>query len=134
MEDCIFCKIAEKKIPSTAVYEDDKVLAFKDADPQAPTHVLIIPKTHIKNILEVAEDSGLMNHIFGVINKLADELGLKDAGFRVVANTTASLPVYISTIPLTSNNAINTIPTVNAFFFWFMVLLFLTRKLPGCQN
>ena len=87
MEDCIFCKIAEKKIPSTAVYEDDKVLAFKDADPQAPTHVLIIPKTHIKNILEVAEDSGLMNHIFGVINKLADELGLKDAGFRVVANT-----------------------------------------------
>ena len=86
MSDCIFCKIAAGEIPSTKVYEDDTVLAFKDLDPQAPTHVLLIPKEHIPSAAEVTpENSAVVAHIFEVAAKLAKDLGL-DNGFRIVNN------------------------------------------------
>jgi len=84
--DCIFCKIAAGEIPSTKVYEDELCLAFKDLDPQAPFHVLVIPKTHIASADEItAENSALIAHIFEVIPKIAKEAGL-DKGYRIVNN------------------------------------------------
>ena len=89
MADCIFCKIAQKEIPSALVYEDDQVAAFKDLEPQAPVHVLIIPKKHVESILALeADDKELAAHILvDVIPKLARELGIEEKGFRVVTNT-----------------------------------------------
>lgn len=84
--DCIFCKIANGEIPSRKAYEDDTVLAFYDLDPQAPTHVLMIPKQHIQSVAEITpENSAVVAHIFEVAAKLSEELGLQD-GFRVVSN------------------------------------------------
>lgn len=84
--DCIFCKIAAGEIPSTKVYEDDTVVAFNDLDPQAPVHVLIIPKEHIASAAEINEsNSAVVAHIFEVAAKIASEKGLKD-GFRIVNN------------------------------------------------
>ena len=84
--DCLFCKIVAGQIPSTKVYEDEQVLAFRDIAPQAPTHILVIPKTHIASVAEVnAENSGLVAHIFEVIPKIAKEEGL-ETGYRVVSN------------------------------------------------
>ena len=86
MSDCIFCKIAAGEIPSRKAYEDETVLAFYDLDPQAPVHVLFIPKTHIRSAADVTpENAAVVAHIFEVIAKVAEELGLKD-GFRVVTN------------------------------------------------
>ena len=87
MADCIFCKIAAGEIPSTMVYEDDLVAAFKDLEPQAPTHVLIIPKKHVVSAAELGDtDRTLAAHIFcDVVPKLAKELGLSK-GFRIVTN------------------------------------------------
>lgn len=89
MADCIFCKIAQKEIPSNFVYEDESVVAFRDLEPQAPVHVLVIPKKHIESLLAAApEDKELIVHITcEVIPQLARELGVADQGFRVVANT-----------------------------------------------
>ena len=89
MADCVFCKIAQKEIPSQLVYEDEQVVAFRDLEPQAPVHVLVIPKKHVASVLALtAEDSGLVSHIFvDVIPQLARELGIAEKGFRVVANT-----------------------------------------------
>lgn len=89
MADCIFCKIAQKEIPSALVYEDDQVAAFKDLEPQAPVHVLIIPKKHVESILALeADDKELAAHILvDVIPKLARKLGIEEKGFRVVTNT-----------------------------------------------
>lgn len=85
--DCIFCKIAAGEIPSTKVYEDDKVLAFKDIDPLAPVHILVIPKTHIESAAEItADNSAVVAHIFEVIAKIAKEQGIDKDGFRVVSN------------------------------------------------
>ena len=84
--DCIFCKIANGEIPSTKVYEDDKILAFKDLDPQAPVHILIIPKEHIKWAYDVTpENSGVIAHIFSKIPEIAKSQGLEN-GFRIVKN------------------------------------------------
>lgn len=86
MTDCIFCKIASGEIPSTKVYEDDLVCAFNDLEPQAPTHILVIPKKHIAHIDEMSEDDKeLIGHIYFVIGKLSQKLGLEN-GFRVVLN------------------------------------------------
>ncbi len=86
MSDCLFCKIVAGEIPSTKVYEDDAVLAFRDIAPQAPTHILVIPKTHIGSVAEITgENSGVVAHIFEVIAKIAEEEGLKE-GYRVVSN------------------------------------------------
>ncbi len=84
--DCIFCKIANGEIPATKVYEDDTVVAFNDLEPQAPIHILVIPKEHIASAADVTEEnSAVISHIFEVIAKLSKELGMKD-GFRVVNN------------------------------------------------
>ena len=89
MADCIFCKIAQGEIPSTKVYEDAQVLAFRDLEPQAPEHVLVIPKKHIASVLEFsAEDSELAAHILTeVIPKIARSLSIDAGGFRLVTNT-----------------------------------------------
>lgn len=84
--DCLFCKISEGTIPSSKVYEDDKILAFKDINPQAPVHVLIIPKAHIGSVNEVNEDNvEYVTHIFSKIPSIAKDLGL-DNGYRVITN------------------------------------------------
>lgn len=86
MSDCLFCKIANGEIPSNKVYEDDTVLAFHDIEPQAPVHVLVIPKTHISAANEItSENSAVVAHIFEVIAKIAADLELGD-GFRVITN------------------------------------------------
>ena len=85
--DCIFCKIAAGEIPSTKVYEDDTVVAFNDLDPQAPVHVLIIPKKHIVSAADVTvENSDVVAHIFEVAAIIAKEKGL-DNGLRIVTNS-----------------------------------------------
>ena len=85
MSDCLFCKIIAGKIPSNKVYEDDLCYAFYDIDPQAPTHFLVIPKTHIQSVSAVTEENApVVGHIFAVIAKLAKELGLES--YRVVSN------------------------------------------------
>lgn len=84
--DCVFCKIANGEIPSKKAYEDDKVLAFYDLDPQAPVHILIIPKQHIQSVEDITpQNSAIVAHIFEVAAKLAKENDLTD-GFRVVSN------------------------------------------------
>lgn len=86
--DCLFCKIAAGEIPSTKVYEDETVYAFRDIEPQAPEHVLIIPKKHVGSVLELAaEDAGLVAHMFEVVQIVAKELGIAEDGFRLVFNT-----------------------------------------------
>ncbi len=86
MSDCLFCKIVKGEIPSTKVYEDDLVLAFRDIAPQAPTHILVIPKTHIASVAEItAENSPVVAHIFEVIPAIAKAEGLTE-GYRVVSN------------------------------------------------
>ncbi|HHW55085.1 MAG: histidine triad nucleotide-binding protein [bacterium] len=88
MSECIFCRIVAKEIPSEIVYEDDTVLAFKDINPQAPVHLLLIPKRHIPTLLELTEADGeLLAHIYAVIRQLAREHGLDEKGFRTVVNT-----------------------------------------------
>lgn len=85
--DCIFCKIAAGEIPSKKAYEDEQVLAFYDIDPQAPVHILIIPKCHIASASEItSENSGIVAHIYEVVAKLAKDLKL-EKGYRVVTNT-----------------------------------------------
>ena len=86
MSNCLFCKIVAGDIPSTKVYEDDKILAFRDIAPQAPSHILVIPKAHIPSVDGItAENSAVVAHIFQVIPKIAASEGLKD-GYRVVSN------------------------------------------------
>ena len=87
MEDCIFCKIIKGEIPSTKVYEDEEILAFKDINPVAPIHILVIPKKHIESVVHLQkEDEAIVGKIYGVINKIAEEQGFKDDGFRVIVN------------------------------------------------
>ena len=84
--DCIFCKIVAGEIPSTKVYEDETVFAFRDINPQAPTHILVIPKAHIGSVAEIsADNSAVVAHIFEVIPQIAAEEGLAN-GYRVVSN------------------------------------------------
>ena len=89
MSDCIFCKIADHSIGSNVVFEDESVIAFRDLNPQAPTHVLVVPKKHFDSITALGEsDKGLAAHIFvDVIPALAKQLGIDQSGFRVVINT-----------------------------------------------
>lgn len=85
--DCLFCKIINGDIPSNKVYDDEMCYAFYDIDPQAPKHVIIIPKAHIKSANEInAENSKYISHIFEVIPKIAKDLGFADSGYRVVNN------------------------------------------------
>ncbi len=87
MSDCLFCKIIDKQIPATIIYEDDLAIAFRDVHPQAPTHVLVIPRKHISGIDAIeAEDEPVIGHLLGVAAKVAAQEGLAD-GFRTVVNS-----------------------------------------------
>lgn len=87
MSDCIFCKIVNKEIPTQVIYEDENVIAFNDINPQAPVHILVIPKKHIPDMVAVAEDDlSLVTHILKVIKKIAVDKELDQAGYRIVNN------------------------------------------------
>ena len=86
MSDCLFCKMAAGSIEPDVVFEDELVLAFRDIHPQAPLHVLIIPKRHIANLNEL-DDAGLGGHLLQTAAKLAAELGYAESGYRTVFNT-----------------------------------------------
>lgn len=87
MEDCIFCKIIKKQIPCDMLYEDNEVIAFKDISPQAPIHVIIIPKEHIDDLNCLKEESsGVICHIFMVAKEIAGTLGIAESGYRIVSN------------------------------------------------
>lgn len=87
MADCLFCKIIKGEIPSNKVYEDDEILAFKDINPAAPIHILVIPKKHITSLAHLEkEDEAIVGRIYGVINKIAEEQGVKEKGYRVIVN------------------------------------------------
>ncbi len=90
-EDCIFCRIGRKEIPAAFVYEDEDVVAFKDLAPQAPVHVLVVPKKHLADLMAVKpDDQALIARIMtAVIPQLVCDLELKEKGFRVVVNTGA---------------------------------------------
>ena len=84
--NCLFCKIVSGDIPSTKVYEDEKILAFRDIAPQAPTHILVVPKTHIADCNGITpENSAVVAHIFATIPQIAQAEGLEN-GYRVVSN------------------------------------------------
>lgn len=86
MSDCIFCRIAAGEIPSVCLWDDDSVYAFRDINPQAPVHFLVIPKAHIGGVSEITpENSAVVSRCFEVIAKLAESEGL-EKGYRVVSN------------------------------------------------
>ena len=85
-ESCLFCKIIKGDIPSTKVYEDNLCCAFRDINPQAPTHILVVPKAHIRSVAEInGKNAALVGHIFTVIAKIAAQEGLT-GGYRVISN------------------------------------------------
>ena len=87
VENCLFCKIAEGQIPSKIVYQDEDVVAFEDINPQAPHHILLIPRRHITSISDLTlEDGPTLALLFIVANKLAQKLGLGERGYRLVTN------------------------------------------------
>ena len=90
-QDCLFCKIAAKEIPSQSVYEDEDYFAFRDINPQAPTHIQIIPRKHIRTLNDVEPgDEGLLGGMFTVARKLAEEMKIAEPGYRVVFNCNAA--------------------------------------------
>ncbi len=85
--DCLFCKIIAGEIPSTKVYEDELVFAFRDIEPQAPSHILIIPKQHISSVNEINDQNcAIVGHIFKVAAQIAKEEGISGDGYRIVTN------------------------------------------------
>lgn len=87
MEDCLFCKIVKKEIPAEIVYENDKFIAFRDINPQAPTHILIIPKEHFASLKEIpAEKKGILAELLLAARQIAEEMELS-RGYRIVLNT-----------------------------------------------
>ncbi|MEG0842580.1 MAG: histidine triad nucleotide-binding protein [Romboutsia sp.] len=84
---CIFCKIVDGQIPSSKVYEDDKVLAFNDINPSAPYHILVIPKNHYDSIVDISDNEmEIVSHMHKVINTIAREKGFSETGFRIINN------------------------------------------------
>lgn len=84
---CIFCKIANKEIPSQLIYESENIVAFKDLNPQAPVHILVVPKQHIANMNEVTNsNSNIIAEIFESIPKIAELNCIKESGYRVISN------------------------------------------------
>lgn len=84
--NCLFCKIIGGEIKSDFIYEDDKLVAFKDINPAAPTHILFVPKKHYATLNDVAKNDTIMSDITAAIQKVAKDLGLADRGYRVVTN------------------------------------------------
>jgi len=88
MTDCLFCKIAQREIPASIVYEDERVIAFNDISPQAPTHVLVVPKRHIATLNELGtEEDRLVGELVRRAAVIARDRGLSDSGYRTVFNT-----------------------------------------------
>ena len=87
MSDCLFCRIAARKVPAKIIYDDEGVTAFEDVNPQAPVHTLIVPKKHLSTTLDIAdEDNELIGRLFRVANRIAMEKGIAERGFRLVMN------------------------------------------------
>ncbi len=88
MDQCIFCKIVRGEMPSTIVYKDEQVTAFRDINPVAPTHILVVPNEHIASTNEVSEqDEQLLGHMLTVVKSITDEEGITDTGYRLIINT-----------------------------------------------
>ncbi|MCK4558002.1 MAG: histidine triad nucleotide-binding protein [Candidatus Aminicenantes bacterium] len=88
MEECIFCKIISKEIPASIVYEDERMIAFSDINPQAPVHILLIPKEHFPSLNEIPEDKkDILSHILLKAKEIAREKEIADRGYRIVLNT-----------------------------------------------
>ncbi|MBS3818200.1 histidine triad nucleotide-binding protein [bacterium] len=88
MEDCIFCQIASKKMPSKVVYEDENILAFQDINPQAPVHILAIPKEHYSSLNEIPQSKkDILSHILLKCRQIAEQQGIGQKGYRIVLNT-----------------------------------------------
>ena len=84
-ENCIFCKIVKGEIPSNKIYEDDEILAFKDINPIAKVHILVIPKKHFDSLVDFNDDN-LLAKMFKVIKEIAKEQGIEESGYRVLTN------------------------------------------------
>lgn len=85
--DCLFCKIADNELPSAKVYETESVLGFKDVNPQAPVHILLIPKRHLAGIHEITQrDAGLLASLFTAANELACQFNIQSDGYRLTIN------------------------------------------------
>lgn len=88
MEECIFCKIISKEITASIVYEDERIIAFSDINPQAPVHILLIPKEHFPSLNEIPEDKkDILSHILLKAKEIAREKEIADRGYRIVLNT-----------------------------------------------
>jgi histidine triad (HIT) family protein len=88
MNDCIFCKIINKEIPASIVYEDERIIAFDDINPQAPVHVLLIPKEHYPSLNEIPEDKkDVLSHLLLKAREIAREKEIGERGYRIVLNT-----------------------------------------------
>ncbi len=88
MEDCIFCKIINKEIPAELIFEDDRIAAFNDTNPQAPIHILIIPKEHFASLNVIPEEKiDILSHILFRARQIARNLGIDEKGYRIVLNT-----------------------------------------------
>ncbi len=91
MSDCVFCRIVKKEIPANVIYEDDEVVAFEDLNPQAPVHILVIPRAHLATLNEVGEDrAGLIGKVVSAAVGIAADKGLAESGYRLVANCQAA--------------------------------------------
>ena len=87
MNNCIFCKIINKEIQSDLIYENDNVIAFKDINPKAPIHILIIPKKHIETVLDLTEqDKEMISDMYKAIREIAKKLNIEEKGFRLITN------------------------------------------------
>ena len=90
MSDCLFCKIIKGDIPSTSVYRDEQTYAFRDINPAAPTHILIVPNKHIDSVnMMIPDAEPLIGHLFSVAKQIAEQEGLSEKGYRLVINTNA---------------------------------------------
>jgi len=88
MENCIFCKIITGEIPASKVFEDEKIIAFEDINPQAPIHILLIPKEHFASLKDIPEDKkNILSHILLKARQIAQEKGIAESGYRIVLNT-----------------------------------------------
>ncbi|MDD5428852.1 MAG: histidine triad nucleotide-binding protein [Candidatus Omnitrophica bacterium] len=86
-QGCLFCRIANKEIPAKVVFEDSRIIAFEDVNPQAPVHILLIPKKHIEKISDLTKDNAdMVGHLVLAANKIAAEQGIRDAGYRLTIN------------------------------------------------
>jgi histidine triad (HIT) family protein len=88
MDDCLFCKIIKGEIPSSTVYKDEQVTAFRDINPVSPTHILVIPNKHIASVNDVSEDEEeLLGHMLAVVKPIAEAEGISESGYRLIINT-----------------------------------------------